>query len=231
MKLNLTIILLFFSLLLQAQQRVTEPQKGSADPLKINSSKGLPPSDVLNNKKTMTPEELSKLGIELPGTSFTINGNIKGLKDSTQVFISDMTDGKTFAQDRAAKGRFKLHGQLEREGLYCISFIGYKDRLTLFMANDSVAVTGDAGHMETLVIKGTAMENDFVAYRHGYDAVSGKLSELLQGINTAQQRTKKDSLIREYKKIVLVNADSFLKQKPGITCIVLYIVHNIGFGG
>lgn len=229
MKSYLTIALLFFSILMQAQLPKNASRKGTKVVAKGSLLKGSTSSDILKNKKTMTAEELGKLGIELPGTWFTIVGNINGLKDSTQVFITNVSDGKSFAQDRAVKGMFKLRGQLEHEGLYAISFAGYKDRLTLFMANDSVSVSGSTDHMEALTIKGSEMVDDFETYRHGYDAEAGKLSELLQRINAESKGAKRDSLIGDYKKIVVVNADLFLKQKPAspTSCFVLYTIAGL----
>jgi len=223
-------LLLFFSpLLLQAQQYKPIPQKGYTVPAKNNNSKAATSSKLLNEKKTMTPEELSKLGIELPGAWFTITGSVKGLKDSTQVFLASMSDGKNLAQGLSVNGKFKLHGQVEHEGLNVISFAGYNDFLTLFMANDSIAVTGDAGRLGALAIKGTAIEDDFVEYRQGYDAETGRLSELLQRINAAPEGTKKDSLTNEYKKIVLAKADIFLTKKPAspVACFVLFTVAGL----
>jgi len=229
MKVYLTVIVFFFSILLQAQQHRSEPRKNGIVPAKGSLLKKTTSSGVFDKKKTMTAEELSKLGIELPGTRFTIVGDIKGLKDSTQVFITNMDDGKSFAQDWAVKGMFKLRGQLEHEGLYAISFAGYKDRPTLFMGNDSISVSGTADHMESLTIKGSEIEEDFEIYRHAFDTESAKLSELLQKINAESKGTKRDSLIGAYKKIVLVNADLFLKQKPAspVSCFVLFTIAGL----
>jgi len=228
MKLKL-VLLLFFPLLLHAQQNKNIPQKRSTVQPKNNNSKVATPSKLLNEKKTMTSEELSKLGIELPGAWFTVTGSVKGLRDSTQVFLASMSDGKNLAQGMALNGQFKLHGQVEHEGLCVISFTGYNGFLTLFMANDSIAVTGDAEHIGTLAIKGTAMEDDFVAYRQGFDAETGRLSELLQRINAAPEGIEKNSLTSEYKKIVLAQADTFLTQKPAspVACFVLFTVAGL----
>jgi len=228
MKLKLLFVL-FFPLLLHAQQNKNIAHKKSTVPTKKNNSKDLAIPDALKNKKTMTPDELAKLGIELPGTRFNISGNVTGLKDSTQVFLANMSDGKNLAQGLAINGQFKLHGQVEHEGLCVISFIGYNGFLTLFMANDSIAVTGDADHIGALAIKGTALENDFVEYRKGFDAESVRLSELLQLINAATEETKKDSLKSEYKKIVLAQADTFLTQKPAspVACFVLFTIAGL----
>ena len=111
MKLKL-LILLLFPLLLHAQQNKKIPQKRSTVHAKKNNAKDSLIPDALKNKKTMTSEELSKLGIELPGAWFTITGSVKGLKDSTQVFLASMSDGKNLAQGWALNGQFKLHGQV-----------------------------------------------------------------------------------------------------------------------
>jgi len=190
---------------------------------------GQNPVDAFKTRKSMTAEELEKLGIELPGTHFTITGNIKNLKDSTLVFLSDMDNGKSLAQQKAVKGRFKLHGQLEHEGLYAISFPGYSGRATVFMANDSVFISGDAGQLEALTIKGPEMVTDFEAYRHRFDAESVKLSELNRKISIEKTGDKRDSLIGEYKKIVVTNADQFLKEKAGspVSCFVLFTLSGL----
>jgi peroxiredoxin len=223
------LILFFFPLLLNAQRLKDVPEKSSTEHSNNNDSKGTSPSKLIDEKKTMTLEELRELGIELPGASFNITGNVSGLKDSTQVFLASMDDGKNLAQGWAVNGQFKLHGQVAHEGLCVISFSGYNEFLTLFMANNSIAVTGNAGNIGALAIKGTAMEDDFVEYRKDFDTQAGRLSELLQLINAAPQGTKKDSLTNEYKKIVLTKADKFLMQKPAspVACFILFTVAGL----
>jgi len=70
--------------------------------------------------------------------TYTVSGNIKGLKDSTLVFINRGIDGKTIAQTYASKGSFTLTGKLDAADFYQLGFIGYKETVELFMYNEKL---------------------------------------------------------------------------------------------
>ena len=46
-------------------------------------------------------------------TGYNIKGNIKGLKDSTLVFLVSGADGATLSQDYAFNGQFNLKGKMD----------------------------------------------------------------------------------------------------------------------
>ncbi|KAI9449601.1 alkyl hydroperoxide reductase/ thiol specific antioxidant/ Mal allergen [Russula earlei] len=57
---------------------------------------------------------------------YTIKGNIKGLKDSTLVFLNNST-GATVAQDYTSKGNFSLKGIASDPDMFQLGFIGNKE--------------------------------------------------------------------------------------------------------
>ena len=73
---------------------------------------------------------------------YTLKGNIKGLKDSTLVFLQDV-QGSTVAQDYAKNGKFTLNGKSDDVSFFQLAFIGTKEMTEVFLANDNVSVTGD----------------------------------------------------------------------------------------
>ena len=147
-------------------------------------------------------------------TGFSIKGNIKALKDSTLVFIANISDGNTIAQDYAMKGEFSLKGKLDYESIYKIGFIGYKEEQTVFIGNEIMTLTGDATSMKSLVLKGSKLHDDFSVYQRGFDAQKNKLDVLVKEINAEKPGVKRDSMIGIYKKILLTNVDKFIQEKP-----------------
>src|SRR3954453_780880 len=75
---------------------------------------------------------------------FTITGNIKGLPDSTMVFIArpgQSTD--VLATAHAQKGRFTLFGKTGDGDIYQLNFTGYPNQADVFLTPSKLSVTGD----------------------------------------------------------------------------------------
>jgi peroxiredoxin len=147
-------------------------------------------------------------------TGFSIKGNINGLKDSTLVFVSSVSDGNSIAQDYAVKGSFSLTGKFQYESIYKIGFIGYKEELTVFIGNENLTVTGDAAAMKLLAVKGSKLNDDFVIYQKSIDAHKAHLEGLVKSINAEKPGVKRDSMISVYRNILINNLDKFIKEKP-----------------
>src|SRR4051812_44743419 len=86
-------------------------------------------------------------------SDFTIAGNIKGLRDSTMVFISK--PGQTsdvLATTYAQQGKFNLFGKITDDDVYQISFIGYPKVADFFLTPAKLTVTGDASSLKKVAI-------------------------------------------------------------------------------
>lgn len=145
---------------------------------------------------------------------FVISGNIKGLKDSTLVFISNVNDGNSIAQDYSHNGTFNLKGKFEYESVYKIGFIGYKNETTVFIGNENITLSGNALALDKLVVGGSQMEADFLYYQHGLEPQKTKIEALIKNINAEKDNAKKEVLITQYKKIFIENIEKFIKEKP-----------------
>lgn len=164
--------------------------------------------------------------------SFSIKGNIKGLKDSTLVFLTSGADGSTIAQDYAFKGHFTLHGKLDNAGIYQLNFIGYKEVADVFMFNDQVLVNGEAAHLKNLAFAGAKLQSDYLNYLRGFNPLREKLGVLITKINAEKPGAKRDSLIMQfgiYKNRVVDQVGKFIKEKPAspVSTFVLYAVNPL----
>jgi peroxiredoxin len=145
---------------------------------------------------------------------FVIKGNIKGIKDSTLVFISNVNDNNSIAQDYSHDGAFVLKGKFDYESVYKISFIGYKNETTVFIGNENITLTGNVSALDKIVVGGSQMEADFLYYQHGLEPQKTKIEALVKNINAEKDNAKKELLIAEYKKIFVTHIEKFIKEKP-----------------
>ena len=163
---------------------------------------------------------------------FTIKGNIVGLKDSTLVFLVDGSNGNTIAQDYASKGKFVLTGKTDEADIYQVSFIGKKEVIDLYMANENITIDAVNNNLKLAVIKGSKLQNDYAFYLKGFNPLKEKLNVLAAKINKTDKGKQRDSLISEFEKtkgkvIDQVTKFTLLKPSSPVSSFVLYVVNPI----
>ncbi|MDE3236034.1 MAG: AhpC/TSA family protein [Bacteroidota bacterium] len=162
---------------------------------------------------------------------FVIKGNIKGLKDSTEVTLVG-ADGKMITKAISRKGAFTLKGQRDHADYSQLSFKGHKDPVELFIANDQVTVTGDALHLKSATVKGSVTQADFAYYNTSFNPLKEKLGAVVKKINAAPEGPKRDSLVAEFEmtrnETVKLVGD-FIKNKPSspVSAFVLFAVNPL----
>lgn len=163
--------------------------------------------------------------------NYAIKGTIKGLKDSTLVFLQN-NQGATLSQDYAKKGTFSLAGKLDAADLYQLSFIGYKEGVELFIDNDNIVVNGDAANLKSAAVTGSQLHADYTSFVKGFTPLSDKLGKLAGVINAEKEGKKRDSLINVFNSTrnkLMVYTDTYLKTKPGsaVSAFVLFQLHKL----
>ncbi|GAC1444136.1 MAG: TlpA disulfide reductase family protein [Sediminibacterium sp.] len=161
--------------------------------------------------------------------NFEITGNIKGLKDSTMVFLMNGFDGKTLTTAKAFQGAFVLKGTLPAPDIFQIGFVGYKEVMDLFLQHGMVTVTGDITDIGNAVVKGDAIQHDYELFKQRFNPLKNKLNSLAALINQETDAAKRNQMIQEfgqYKSSVVKEADTFIKQKPGspVSSFVLFVI-------
>jgi peroxiredoxin len=172
------------------------------------------------------------LAIAQNSNEFSISGNVKGLKDSTLVFLVASSTGSTIAQDYAFNGIFKLKGKVDQVDLYQVNFIGKKEVVDVFMGNDVVSVTADQSQLKNAIVKGSKLQEEYSLYTKGFNPLKDKLESLAGKINKSPEGKKRDSLINEFqntKKKVVDEVSKFTTQKPAspVSSFVLCVVNPL----
>jgi len=167
---------------------------------------------------------------------FVIKGKLAGLKDSTVVFLVNGNDGQTVTTDKAVNGTFTFKGKLNEPGIYRVSFAGYKEALDMFMHNDAVAISGSLNDAANITIKGSALQEDFLAFKTEFSPYLEKLRTLASLINNEKDATKRNTLFQEYtvyKDKSLDAAIKFTKTKksspvsPFVLSIMMPVFNGI----
>jgi hypothetical protein len=133
---------------------------------------------------------------------YIITGNIKGLPDSTMVFLARPGQpSNVLSVDYSQKGKFTLFGKIDDADIYQLSFIGHPQTSHVFLTNEKLTVSGDVKSLDKLTYAGSSTQKDYEAYNAKFDVLKDKLGKLVNTINQTPQGTKRDSLITVLKKI------------------------------
>ena len=164
--------------------------------------------------------------------NYTIKGTIKGLKDSSVVFLVSSATGTTIAQDLSYNGKFMLTGKVENADIYQVSFIGTKNVIDVFMGNDNISITGEVANLKAAIVTGSKLQNDFAYYNQTFDPFKIKLGALVAKINAEKPGPKKDSLIKLFmacKSDVVKQLGIFIKERPAspVSAFVLFAVNPL----
>ena len=164
---------------------------------------------------------------------FSITGNIKGLPDSTMVFLSRPGQSSdVLATAYAQKGKFTLFGKISNEDIYQLNFTGYPDQPDMFLTPARHNVTGDVKTLKKLLFTGSVAQDDYRNYTLKFDALKEKLAKLAGVINKTPDGAKRDSLLNvfeKHKQKVLDQVDLFVKAKPAspVTPFIIYVTSPV----
>ncbi len=163
---------------------------------------------------------------------YTIKGDIKGLKDSTLVFLVSGADGSTLSQDYASNGQFNLKGKIDNADIFQLNFIGKKETVDMFIGNENIVVTGEAAKLKSATVTGSKLNADYNYYVKGFLPLKEKLGAIVPKINSEKEGKKRDSLVKQYQSYinqVLQQVNNFVKEKPAspISSFVLYVVNPL----
>ncbi len=174
----------------------------------------------------------SSITVSAQEKGYLVTGKIKGLKDSTMVFLMD-AQGATIAQDYSYAGGFKFVGHTDEPSFFQIGFIGLDNKFVeVFMHNEKVSVEGDINHLYAASVTGSLLQQDFATYTAIFNPLKEKLNNTYGKINAEKDSKKKDSLVNVFtatKNKVIEQSRNFFTSKPGspVSTFLLYVVHPI----
>jgi len=160
-------------------------------------------------------------------TTYTVKGSIKGLKDSTLVFLQNV-EGTTVAQDYAKGGKFTLSGKSDDANFFQLAVIGTQETTEIFLANENVTVTGELGKMKYAKFTGGVYQAQYRSFVNGFLPLNDKLGKLIATINAEKTPSKhRDSLIALFnsnRSLLKGFVDKFLKDQASspVSAFILY---------
>jgi len=141
----------------------------------------------------------------------TVKGKLKGLKDNTLIYLTDVNNPTdTIASGRAKAEKFQLQGQLSEPALVNLYF-GTDKPLMTFLAGSSIQVTGNAGSQDAIMISGSESHNDFTEFQKIFDPLFKRLMSINQQL---QMGIRSDSLMAAAMKkrdTIQIEIDRFVK--------------------
>ena len=163
---------------------------------------------------------------------YTINGNIRGLKDSTLVFLVDGNNGNTVAQDYAYNGKFQLAGKMDEANIYQVGFIGKKEVIDVYFGNENLSINGEAAKLQSSIVTGSALQNDYALYLKNFNPLKDKLGATANKINKTQDAKLRDSLIKQFEMVktnVVNEVTKYTAMKPAspVSAFVLFVVNPL----
>ena len=166
-------------------------------------------------------------------TEFVINGSIKGLPDSTMVFLARPgapTDMLATAYSKG--GKFLLFGKINEPDIYQVNYIGFTDQSDLFLSPSSYKISGDISSLKKLAVSGSPEHQEFESYNTLFEPYKQKLGDLVQKINKTEQSPHRDSMINLFemnRMKVIKNVEDIAKAKPAspVSAYIVFVTSGI----
>ena len=166
-------------------------------------------------------------------TGFRVEGHIRGIADKSVVTLTDAnkpTD--TLARTTVKAGVFVLTGQVTEPNLLILNLGSAKKKTSLFIGNETVALTGDVENLSAMQVKGSSSETDFLFFEQTFNPYFRQISQLSQLANSAEGVSKKDSIGNAYQIAVMsiqVKVDSFIQQRKSsyVSPFLLVVVNQL----
>ena len=164
--------------------------------------------------------------------SFEIKGTIRGAQENAKVTIRlDSPESRALAESVIKKGKFELKGIVPEAAIYVVAVDGATQNLGLFLEGGTVQVNGHIDTLARAIIKGSAVHDEFVQFRAGFDPYFMKLDQLGKELSNPAMQTKQDSLynlIRNLATEINTQADVYVAahNNSPVTPLLLYFTYS-----
>ncbi|HEU5164281.1 MAG TPA: TlpA disulfide reductase family protein [Chitinophagaceae bacterium] len=133
-------------------------------------------------------------------TSFTINGNLVGFDDGTEVKLGDQNTGSELATAKILKGKFTLKGKLTEPTLCWLKITGDEDNY-IYVENKTISITGIKPIRTNYKVTGSQSHNDFMDFQKTFNPLLLRLQAMVPVINSTAYGPQRDSMMLIYTKI------------------------------
>ena len=147
-------------------------------------------------------------------TSFTINGNMVGFGDGTEVKLEDQNTGSQLATAKFLKGKFTLKGKLAEPTLCWLKITGDEDQY-IYVENKTISVTGIKPIRTNYKVTGSQSHNDFMDFQKEFNPLMIRLQTIVPVINSTSYGPQRDSMMLIFDRIqdsIQKNIDVYINQ-------------------
>lgn len=149
---------------------------------------------------------------------FVITGKLTGLPEGTRVSLSDPNNASdTLASGEVINGVFTLQGKVQEPNLYQISFGPGQQKSVLFIGNDRVNISGRADSLQQIKVSGSAIHDDFEAFKTTFNPLFFELKEMVDALNARRDLSKSDPGMQAYEaqlEKIRQKVDQFVAARP-----------------
>ena len=157
-----------------------------------------------------------------------LTGSLTGLKEGSKVSLVDVnTPTDTLGKGKVVKGIFTIKASLKEPTLVALGLDNGK-RVSLFLDNSAVKVTGNANDVKSVVAKGSPNQDAFAVFQKKFNPLFERLTQL----NQQMQFSRSDSLMNEQKQLqatISSEIESFIKtyKSSGVSSFLLAITYQL----
>lgn len=147
-------------------------------------------------------------------SKLTITGKIKGLRNGSLVFLTDVNKpGDTIAKAIVKKGTFVLKGDLKEPALVSLRLDTAKPVMT-FLENASIKMSGNIAQLGKLKVKGSRSYNAFSDFQRTFNPLFEKLTRINQQFQYSGRNDSLMTLAMALQDTIQVQIDLFVSGHP-----------------
>lgn len=161
--------------------------------------------------------------------NFVIEGNVKGLPDNTDIFLSGFNGTDTLAKSKAENGVFVLKGKVENVDSRILNIPSLNKRLVLFMGNDHINITSKNEDFSDLNVSGSESNKDYEEFIYDIKPLNDYVGYYRTQVQNAATQGARDSMMIALNTaygIYEESIDRFIARKKNSPVAALLLAYS-----
>jgi peroxiredoxin len=159
----------------------------------------------------------------------TLTGKVAGLKEGSSVVLIDMNKpADTIGKGIVKNGAFTINASLKETTLTSMNFDNGK-KVSLFLDNTPVKITGNAGDPKTIVAKGSPSHDAFDFFQKKFNPLFESLGKINQQIQFTGSNDSLRSAMTNLRNNIETGIDAFIKKykSSAVSSFLLAITYQL----
>lgn len=144
--------------------------------------------------------------------SFTINGNLTGLKDSSYLYLRySVADSLHVDSSLIKSGNFSFDGKVVEPQMAIIYDAGFNNYFRFYLENSKINMNGNTDSLDQVKITGSASQKDYETLKDKMTSINSSVKNLRPQYINAKKSNDKTAL-----ETVVTKLDSLRKQRKQV---------------